>query len=147
MMKWITQDFNTDQTSQDNFIRVKQYLSITPNNQCQVISQLLKKQIYHKQSHQQYIIYLKKQYLTHNHLLFNTHHKRLCTNYLTNNQYIIHSQPQYHIHNNKLYNTYLTNNQYKIHNHMLLQIHNRLLYNMISHKQYPIYHNLSTRDP
>ena len=67
MTKWITQEFNTDQTLQDNFNRVKPCLSITPNTQYQIISHILKNQIYYKQSHQQYIIYLKNQYLTHNH--------------------------------------------------------------------------------
>ena len=42
-------------------------------------------------------------------LFFNTHHKRLCITYLTNNEYNIQNHPQCHICHNKLYSTYLTN--------------------------------------
>merc|ERR1711954_383801 len=49
-----------------------------------------------------------------NHMLFNTHNKRLYTNYPTINQFNIHNHLHYHI---------PQYSQYKIHNHLLLPIH------------------------
>merc|ERR1711954_450405 len=86
------------------------------------VSDLLKKiQIDpHKQSHQQYIIYLNNQYLIHSHMLFNTHNKGLYTNYLTKNKY---NHLRLH---NRLYNPLLYNidklMEMKIWRQMLLTI-------------------------